>query len=149
MNSSRYPYEVLWDLKGVCEEKSELMAFLLKEFGYGVVLFYYPVENHEAVGIKCPLEHSLNGTGYCFIESTGLSIISDNERHYWDLGRLSPDPEMFVISEGDTLSKNMEEYGDADTLTKFIKIIEESGGLNVFQHEKFVDLKEKYGLKNL
>ena len=148
-NSSRYSYEVLYDLKGVCEEKAELLSFLLKELGYGVSLFYYPEENHEAVGIKCPVEYGLNGTAYCFIETTGPSIISDNERHYVALGKLSEGYELFLISEGETLSKNMYEYKDADTLAKFLMIIEDSGGLNVFQHEAFANLKEKYGLENL
>ena len=43
----------------------------------------------------------------------------------------------------------MYEYKDADTLAKFLMIIEDSGGLNVFQHEAFANLKEKYGLENL
>ncbi|MEK6898180.1 MAG: hypothetical protein AABX28_02360, partial [Nanoarchaeota archaeon] len=74
---SRKAYEVLYENEGLCGEKSELLAFLLRELGYGVVLFYNNDENHESVGIKCPLEKSWHGTGYCFVETSGPSILSD------------------------------------------------------------------------
>ncbi len=64
----RYPYEVLYDNKGVCGEKSQLLAFLLKELGYGVIIFEYNSENHMAVGILC--DNGNYNTDYCFIEST-------------------------------------------------------------------------------
>ena len=67
-NYSRYPYQVLYDNQGLCSEKSELLAFILRDLGYGVALFYYPLEDHEALGIKCPVQDSLDGTGYCFVE---------------------------------------------------------------------------------
>lgn len=66
---SRYPYEVLYDEKGVCGEKSNLLAFLLKELGYGTSVFYFPNENHEAVGISCSLG-DFKDTGYCAIDAT-------------------------------------------------------------------------------
>lgn len=66
VNHSRYPYEVLYDDEGICGERSELLALLLKELGYGVAIFYYGDENHEAVGIRCDSEES----GYCYIETT-------------------------------------------------------------------------------
>lgn len=66
---SRYPYEVLYDEKGVCGEKSNLLAFLLKELGYGTSIFYFPNENHEAVGILCS-SRDFKDTGYCAIDAT-------------------------------------------------------------------------------
>ena len=42
---SRYPYEVIYDRMGVCGEKSELLAFLLRELGFGTAMFYYQNEN--------------------------------------------------------------------------------------------------------
>ena len=77
LDYARYPYEVLYDEKGVCGEKSELLAFILREMGYGVAFFYYPPENHEAIGIKCPKRHSVGRTGYCLIETTGPSIMAE------------------------------------------------------------------------
>jgi len=37
---------VLYEDKGVCGEKSLLLAYLLRELGYGVVLFEFKPENH-------------------------------------------------------------------------------------------------------
>ena len=69
-----YPYEVLYDNKGVCQDKSYLAYVLLKEMGYGVSLFLFPdpADNHMAIGVKCPVEYSNYDSGYCFLETTSL-----------------------------------------------------------------------------
>lgn len=146
INYSRYLYEVLYDMEGACEGRSELLALLLREIGYGVVLFYYSLENHEVVGIKCPVKYSLNNTGYCFIETTGPSIISNNQGYYIGLGKLSSEPEMVLISEGDSLEKRLYEYKDAKGLIKINKIIERKGEIDIIKHYKLEALKKKYGL---
>ena len=143
---SRYPYKVLYDGEGVCEGKSELLAFLLSEMGYGVVLFYYPAESHEAVGIKCPVEYSLNNSGYCFIETTGPSIISNNQDYYAGWGKLSSSPEIIPISEGTSLPKNLYEYKDVRSLIGINRAIEQKGQINLFQRIKLKSLMKKYGL---
>jgi hypothetical protein len=145
-NSSGYPYDVFYNMNGSCEEKSNLLAFLLKEIGYGVAIFYYPIENHEVVGIKCPVEYSLNSTGYCFVETTGPSIISDNGGYYLGWGKLSSEPEVMLISEGDSLGEDLYEYEDAKDWVKINGILEEKGKINIFRHWKLEKLREKYGL---
>jgi hypothetical protein len=138
-NYSRYGYEVLYDFQGICGEKSELMSFLLREMGYGLAVFYFPFENHEALGIKCPIQYSFENTGYCFVESSGPSIISDGELDYVGVGKLSRENyKVFLLSEGDSLSVNMYEYADARTLQRVRG--QES-------NNKYVSLKEKYGLQ--
>jgi len=149
INYSRYPYEVLYDMKGACEGRSELLAFLLKEMGYGVVLFYYPLDNHEVVGIKCPVKYSLDNTGYCFVETTGPSIISNDQVVYIGWGKLSSEPEMILISEGDSLGKNLYEYKDSKYLIWVSEIIEKEGELNFFQYKILGYLRKKYGLKHI
>lgn len=69
-----YPYEVLYDNTGVCQDKSYLAYALLKELGYGISIFLFPnpEDNHMAVGVKCPLEFSNYNSGYCFVETTSL-----------------------------------------------------------------------------
>lgn len=149
INYSRYPYEVLYDMEGVCEGKSELLVFLLNEMGYGMSLFYYPLENHEVVGVQCPIKYSLDGTGYCFIETTGPSIISNSNEYYLGWGRLRSDPEIIFISGGDSLSKNLYEYKDAESFVRLGDLVREEGELNFFQ-DLFLDhLKEKYGLEHI
>ncbi len=141
INYSRYPYEVLYDEEGVCGEKSELLLFLLREMGYEIVAFYYLLENHEAVGIKCPDKYGVKDSGYCFIETTGPAIISDSEIEYGVWGKLISEPEIMVISEGFSLGENLYEYDDAED---WIGLREK--GVNTFSRNKFDELKEKYGL---
>ena len=116
LNYSRYPYEVLYENEGICGEKSELLAFLLRELGYEVVLFYNQKENHESVGIRCPLEYSWNNSGYCFIETSGPSIISDTSIGYVGGVRISSEPQIINISRGISLGENLKEYKDAKKL---------------------------------
>ncbi len=113
---SRYPYEVLFDEEGICGEKSLLLALILKELDYETSIFYYSDENHEAVGVGCPSKHSLNGTGFCFVETSGPAIISDSGISYVGGVKLNSNPELLTLSDGIILPKGLEEYGDADDL---------------------------------
>ena len=146
---SRYPYEVIGESGGSCEGKAELLSFLLREMGFGVALFYYGPENHEALGIKCPLEESYMETGYCFVETTMPSPISYSEGKYFGIGgtgKLMSEPEILLISEGISLGEGLEEYEDADSLEKLVDKIDKSGKLNLIDKKKMDDLREKYGL---
>ena len=67
-----YPYEVLYENKGVCQDKSYLAYDIFKELGYGVALFSFKNENHMVLGVKCPTEYSSYESGYCFAETTSL-----------------------------------------------------------------------------
>ena len=55
--NSKYPYEVIYTQTGVCSGKSELLAFLLRELGFGVVIFEYEQDSHRAIGINCPIKY--------------------------------------------------------------------------------------------
>ena len=63
----RYPVETLIDGVGDCEDTSILMAAILNEMGYGVVLLSLP--NHLALGVKG--DNTIEGNYYLF----------DNERY--------------------------------------------------------------------
>lgn len=144
---SRFPYQVLYDYEGVCGEKTELLSFLLRELGYGVSFFYYPDENHEALGIKCPIEKSFSSTGYCFVETTGPSIISDNEIIYSDIGKLESAPELYFLSEGLTFGESgFREIRDARRLGRIRNAVSNRGWLGPIMKNTFLRLKDKYGL---
>jgi len=143
---SRYPYEILYDSQGICGEKSELLLFLLRELGYDVVLFYNQRENHESVGIKCPLKYSWNNSGYCFIETSGPSIITDTSISYVGGVRITSEPQIINISEGFSLEGYLQEYGDAKDLMRIREKVSELGIINFFDKWKLSKLNEKYGL---
>jgi len=145
---SRYPYEVLYDKKGVCGEKAKLLAFILRELGYGVVLFEYDIERHEAVGIKCPVEYSYEGTGYCFIETTAPSIITYSQEDYIGVGKITSSPTIIHVSDGYSFDSVSKEYNDAKLLEKINAIISQSRGgiVDQYTYNQWKSLVYEYGL---
>jgi len=139
---SKYPYQVIYDYAGSCEGKSELLVFLLKELGYDVAFFYYPLENHEAVGIRCPNKYSLNNSGYCFVETTSPSILGDNQGEYIGQYSLKSNPKLIIVSKGISLPFEMQEYEDS----AFFMKIREKGKINIFNKEKYEQIKNWYGI---
>ena len=97
---SRYPYEVLYEKQGICGEKSELLALLLKELDYGVAIFYFDKEQHEAVGIKCPSHKDFEDTGYCFIETTSRL---ENNVYIGATKEFKSKPEVIIIADGKSI----------------------------------------------
>ena len=142
---SRYPYEVVYDSMGVCGEKSELLAFLLKEMGYSVAIFYNADENHESVGIKCPLEKSWHETGYCFVETSGPAIISDSSIEYAGGVRINSKPETMILFEGKALPDKMQEYKDAEFIMKMRSDLRNGERIiNPFRVSRYKNILEKY-----
>jgi hypothetical protein len=120
---------------------------LLREIGYGTSSFYYQLENHEAVGIRCPDEESYIRSGYCFVETTGPSILNNYNGNYY-FGKLS-EPETSIISNGISLGEKLYEYKDSQKIMELINAIDKKGKLNYFQNRALEKLKEKYGIKDL
>jgi len=140
---ARFPYQVLYEGGGSCEGKSELLVLLLRELGFGTAFFYYSPENHETVGISCPVEESFLGSGYCFVETTSPSILGDHGGEYLVTGNLFSDPDILVINEGFSLGNKLEEYKDS----KKIMSLREGKSIFTFSRSKALErLAQKYGL---
>ena len=140
----RYPYEVIYDNQGICEEKSRLLAFILREFGYDIVLFGFDNENHMSVGIKCEKQYSYRNTGYCYIETTSPSIITekitllDIDGEFIDI--LSR-PRIIEINKGNSFDV-LEEYQDALEWNRISKM----GQVGSADYHIGIELKNKYGI---
>jgi hypothetical protein len=155
----RFPYRVLYENTGICEEKSLLLAYLLRELGYGVVLFEFKSENHMAVGVKSPPQYSYKNSGYAFIESTTPSIITDSQGNYVGAGKLTSTPQIFQISEGNSMTSISEEYNDVITYYQIYNQINQihttyGSVLDQYQYSRwlsldnqFRSLSSKYGIK--
>jgi hypothetical protein len=151
--TNRYPYEVLFDQKGVCGEKSRLLAFILRELGYGVYLLDYEKEDHMAVALKCPVEYAqytYNGTGYCFLETTRVSIMTDNTGEYSSGGgKIESVPTLLTVSEGKEFPAK-EEYMDAqDWITLNERASSAGGILEKDDYNRWKEIKERYGIPTL
>ncbi len=146
MNYQRYAYEVLYEKEGVCSEKSELLVFLLRGLGYDTSFIYYPLENHEVVGVKCPEKNAIKNTSYCFIETTGPSIITDDKTEYVGNEKLNSIPGVIEISQGLSLDKYSYEFRDAKVLISIRETMKKLGKINFIQHIQFKRIKKEYGL---
>jgi predicted nucleic acid binding AN1-type Zn finger protein len=141
--TGRYPYEVLYDKTGVCGEKSKLLAYLLKELGFGVALFSFDFESHMSVGIKCSSQYDYINSGYCFIEATTLSIITDSEGDYVGAGKLWSTPTIYPVSEGISMDVT-QEYND---FQEWKRIANLGTILSHSDYAKWEALVAKYGIK--
>lgn len=76
-HGSRYPYETLYENKGICGEKANVIVYLLKQFGYGTaeITFISP-GLHEVAGVKCADAYDFQNTGYCFIDPVARHMIT-------------------------------------------------------------------------
>lgn len=94
-NYPRYPLETLVDQEGDCEDHSILLASILKEMGYGVVLIHIPGE-HVAVGVKGSdlpgAYYEYEGARYYYVETTasGWSIGEIPNKYLWTKARILP-----------------------------------------------------------
>lgn len=141
----KYPYETLYTGFGVCSDRSLLLAYLLRGLGYEVAIFEFDEENHAAVGIKCPIQYSYRDTGYCFVESTTPSIISDSSGEY----SISPDSQRFTIitdSSGNIIKDGFkdETYRKLTSMPRLLKICDGRSFNSV--DEEYYDNKRFYEL---
>ena len=147
----KYPYEVLYTGSGVCSEKSDLLAYLLRDLGYGVTIFHFDatgnLTGHDAVGIKCPQQYSYRDTGYCFVESNSPCIIADSSGDYMTIGnstaKLTTVPKILKICDGNSFYSVSEEYNDAVTWN----YISNCKVLDEYNYNRWLYLINKYGLK--
>lgn len=146
----RYPYEVIADNKGICCEKSLLLAFLLRESGFGLALIIFENENHMALGIKCPEKFSFCRTGYGFVETTSPSIVTDDELYYLEINKLGvfrqqlkSKPKIIVLCDGSSFTSIYQEFIDAKEWNQLIGEYRYEEG---YYDERRYHLKQKYGL---
>ena len=143
----QYPYETLFNNKGVCEEKSLLLAYLLRELGFGVALFSYTQENHMALGVASPLPYSYTNSGYAFIETTAPTIPTDSSGSYIGVGKLYSVPLIFPLSSGATFMSISSEFNDAKTFENLTTQSDShNGSLPEDQYNQWMALSNKYGL---
>lgn len=143
----RSPFMVLYDDSGICDEKSLLLAYLLKELGYGVVLFSFTDQQHTAVGIRSPPAYAYNLTGYAFVETTFPAIVTNDRGEYGGSGTLTGPPVILPIADGDSFDSVSAEYADARAFIRLRELVRTSGSrLTGENRTEAQALCRKYGL---
>ena len=97
--------------------------------------------------MKCPTDESWHDSGYCFVETTGPSVITDTNINYVGSFKLESEPQILLISDGESFSSEMYEYKDAERLIDIRETI--NNGSFFFNPKKLVifwKLEKKYGL---
>jgi hypothetical protein len=142
----KYPYGVIWDMMGVCGEKSDLLLFLLRELGFGTATLIYKNEDHRTVGIKCPDAYDVDDSGYCFVEVSNPKIISDNLSQYRGAGTLT-DFNLITVSDGIQLEGVEEEFADKNLYYDLLnKSKTQNGALEKDDFILYHSILNKYGL---
>jgi hypothetical protein len=142
-HNAQYPYETLYENSGVCEDKSLLLAAILRKLGYGVALFKFDTENHMAVGVRCADGYDFRDTGYAFIETTVPCIATDDQGKYVSFGRITTMPEVIPIAEGKSFGTVEHEFRDA---REWNAILAQGHVLDARTYARWKELAEEYGI---
>jgi len=153
--ADRFPYETLYDNKGICTDKSYLEAAIIKEMGYGVALLTFKAEKHMAVGVKTPGGYQTFDTGYSYIETTNtgyragqlpsidqgiggakkaeLDRVQEAEAGQDIIPELpesdfSPPSEVIKISDGKTYERIIEIAEEINRIKELIALINDKNG---------------------
>ncbi len=133
-----YPYEVLYENKGICSDKSYLAYSLLKKLGYGVSFFLFQEDRHIAIGVKCPVEYSNYDSGYCFLETTSLgNKIGSPPNLSKEFGTATSKVELGNFSN-DTTESDYSPLGKIEILNK-IDGLAYTGVIDTFNTQKEID----------
>jgi hypothetical protein len=147
-----FPYEVLYYNRGSPAEKSALAASVLSRIGYGTALLVYPTEGHVALGLKCPAQYSVGGTGYCYVETAAPAIMTYRNGTFSGAGRMVSAPVVVPVSGGQSFDQAGEEYTDArdfDTVLRGASVNASGMVMDSISAEIYGDLRAKYGLYDL
>ncbi|MCL2679989.1 MAG: hypothetical protein FWF11_00705 [Coriobacteriia bacterium] len=96
LGDPRLPVQVLVDGRGDCDELVMLLAALLAKEGYDTAALFFEAEMHMALGIKSDGE-GFEGTDYEFIETTGISYVSEVPTEFIGGIELQSFPEVLVF----------------------------------------------------
>jgi len=109
----RFPVETLVDGKGLCGDKSVLLADLLSHEGYSATLLDFEPEKHMAVGVTGS-GATYGSTGLLFLETTAPCYVTDVPSSYAGGMKLTSEPVLVSIGSG------TKGYGAADQIARIV-----------------------------
>ncbi|MBI4146044.1 hypothetical protein HY489_01770 [Candidatus Woesearchaeota archaeon] len=101
----KYPYQTLFEQKGVCSDKTLVAAKLLHHFGFGVALFLFDNELHMSLGVQCPKASSSYLSGYCYVETTAAESVGVAPELLAGNLSLQSQPRIIPVSTGKLYSR--------------------------------------------
>lgn len=80
-NGEQFPYETLYNDKGICTTKTYLGSAIASRLGYGTSIIQLPQAQHMALGISAPSNYGSFGSSFAYVETTAvypLGLIPDD-----------------------------------------------------------------------
>ncbi|MDH4139087.1 MAG: hypothetical protein OEV43_00770 [Coriobacteriia bacterium] len=93
------PIEVVANGRGMCSEKSVLLAALLVREGYGTAMWALPTQKHVAVGVRSDWVR-FDDSEYAYIETTRPAFIGHVSSEMKARGPIARHPVLMRVSEG-------------------------------------------------
>jgi hypothetical protein len=93
------PAQTLAERRGVCVDKSVLLAAMLVHEGYDVGVWSLSAEHHVAVAIH-GVGGGYRGTGYAFVETTRRAYIGEVPEDYAAAAQAQPRPDLARVGGG-------------------------------------------------
>jgi len=90
------PIEVIAEGRGVCSEKSILLAALMLHEGYDTCVWVFETQGHAAVGVRSDGARYWN-SDYAFIETTRYAFVGQASAEYLARGPIAKPPEMIRV----------------------------------------------------
>lgn len=111
------PAAFLADGRGVCSERSVLLAALLLHEGYDTAVWVFDTQRHVAVGVR-GAGQGLDGSGYDFIETTRESWVGEMGDELAGRSAAARDPQLIRVGGERTYGADIESRVIADTLAR-------------------------------
>lgn len=77
-DTEQFPYETLYNNKGICTDKAYLGSAVLKEMGYGTAIMYFPNDHHMSLGISVPSGYTSFNSNYAIMDVTSIGFTPGN-----------------------------------------------------------------------
>ena len=135
LGDPRMPIQVLVDGTGDCDEKVMLLAAMLAHEGYRVSMLLFEPESHIALGIASQGD-GFKGTGYEFVETTGISYVSEVPLSFIGGIELESDPIILTLDPAEAGFDRGEAYYSSDAVLQVARIIAVRDAANDAANEK-------------
>jgi hypothetical protein len=115
--STFMPVTTVAENRGVCADKSLLLACVLARSGYDVGVFVFPSQAHVATAVR-GLGPGLNSTGYSLIETTRVSYVGEVDRTLRAPGPIYKRPQLVLAGGSKVYSRDLQAEFVAETLER-------------------------------
>jgi len=137
LGDPRMPIQTLVDGRADCDEKVMLLAALLTYEGFATSALFFEAEQHMALGIRSA-EGGFAGTGYEFVETTGVNYVSEIPDQFVGGIVLESEPVVLIFDPSEVLEAGsvVDGYYSAEAIAEVARIVEVRNSAEAAAEEK-------------